>query len=582
MIEEVERLAKSDHGRTAVGLRRFDPRSASGERSDVESRLASIPEVIDREVRFIQRQLLAQAGAVSDRARRLDAMAGDLDDAVALIREQVNKTAEYVDTFAAAAVELEASNRELLDSMAGSAALTEAARSHMMRTSDTVTHLVRSAERIDDVVRIIKSIAGQTKMLALNATIESARAGEFGKGFAVVADEVKGLANETEHEIVEISETAKLIMNASSETTTMVESVGETISGISESSIRAQAASEDQLTASAEVAATAIRTKDAVDEIEHATENLGRVSIVTRASAAQMVSSAGGLTANVTSLGESVTNLIGHIAGSQVRPGLTFVTAATLECQGRRIDCYLTEFGDHSAMVNVPLGDLCIGSDGALHLQGYGSLRVRILLSSVLGTHLLLARDPANERVMSQVVAAATAEREHFGQIAKTFASGVLKVMEAGLVRGAITQHALFSDEYLPIQGTQPQQFEVAHLEFLETGVRSMVQETRARDPRIVFAVPIDRNGYIGVHDAEYSQPQRPGDFEWNEAHSRNRRIFDDKTGIAAARNELPLLVQAYPRRLDSTHEIMVQEYNVPIVVRRAHWGNVRLAVKPR
>jgi methyl-accepting chemotaxis protein len=47
------------------------------------------------------------------------------------------------------------------------------------------------------VIRLIDTIANQTKMLALNATIEAARAGEAGRGFAVVAGEVKQLAQQT-------------------------------------------------------------------------------------------------------------------------------------------------------------------------------------------------------------------------------------------------------------------------------------------------------------------------------------------------------------------------------------------------
>jgi methyl-accepting chemotaxis protein len=51
---------------------------------------------------------------------------------------------------------------------------------------------------LQDVVKNISGIAGQTNMLALNATIEAARAGEAGRGFAVVANEVKKLAAETQ------------------------------------------------------------------------------------------------------------------------------------------------------------------------------------------------------------------------------------------------------------------------------------------------------------------------------------------------------------------------------------------------
>ena len=65
------------------------------------------------------------------------------------------------------------------------------------RTSETsakMNSLSHNADEIGYVVRLINSVASQTKLLALNATIEAARAGDAGRGFAVVAGEVKALA----------------------------------------------------------------------------------------------------------------------------------------------------------------------------------------------------------------------------------------------------------------------------------------------------------------------------------------------------------------------------------------------------
>ncbi|MEZ1376627.1 methyl-accepting chemotaxis protein, partial [Enterobacter hormaechei] len=66
---------------------------------------------------------------------------------------------------------------------------------------ETVTHAVstmddirEASKRIEDITRVIESIAFQTNILALNAAVEAARAGEHGKGFAVVAQEVRALA----------------------------------------------------------------------------------------------------------------------------------------------------------------------------------------------------------------------------------------------------------------------------------------------------------------------------------------------------------------------------------------------------
>ncbi len=64
-------------------------------------------------------------------------------------------------------------------------------------TSEEMTALSDTAQKIGDIVKLIQDIAGQTNLLALNATIEAARAGEAGRGFAVVASEVKSLAVQT-------------------------------------------------------------------------------------------------------------------------------------------------------------------------------------------------------------------------------------------------------------------------------------------------------------------------------------------------------------------------------------------------
>ena len=72
-------------------------------------------------------------------------------------------------------------------------------------TNDGIRGLADIAQRIGDVIELIRTIAGQTNLLALNATIEAARAGESGRGFAVVASEVKSLAVQTAKATEEIS-----------------------------------------------------------------------------------------------------------------------------------------------------------------------------------------------------------------------------------------------------------------------------------------------------------------------------------------------------------------------------------------
>jgi methyl-accepting chemotaxis protein len=108
-----------------------------------------------------------------------------------------NEAFGSVRTAAAAANELSASIAEINSQLVRATEVVRAAAMEAQSTNEDIAGLARAAQKIDDVVKLIQSVAGQTNLLALNATIEAARAGTAGKGFAVVASEVKALAVQT-------------------------------------------------------------------------------------------------------------------------------------------------------------------------------------------------------------------------------------------------------------------------------------------------------------------------------------------------------------------------------------------------
>ncbi len=102
-----------------------------------------------------------------------------------------------VESAAAAADELSKSIAEINRQLVSASDVVGAATVEAQTTNTVISELAQSAQKINDVVKLIQSVAGQTNLLALNATIEAARAGTAGKGFAVVASEVKALAVQT-------------------------------------------------------------------------------------------------------------------------------------------------------------------------------------------------------------------------------------------------------------------------------------------------------------------------------------------------------------------------------------------------
>jgi methyl-accepting chemotaxis protein len=116
-----------------------------------------------------------------------------------------NEASSNVDTAATATNELSTSIAEISQQLHRTTEVVRASVREAETTNDQIAGLAEAAQKIGDVVKLIRDIAGQTNLLALNATIEAARAGEAGRGFAVVASEVKSLAVQTAKATEEIA-----------------------------------------------------------------------------------------------------------------------------------------------------------------------------------------------------------------------------------------------------------------------------------------------------------------------------------------------------------------------------------------
>ncbi|NLK08322.1 MAG: methyl-accepting chemotaxis protein [Firmicutes bacterium] len=81
---------------------------------------------------------------------------------------------------------------------------------------EVLAELFEQAGNMEGILQIISDVAEQTNLLALNAAIEAARAGDHGRGFAVVAEEVRGLAEQTQDSVEDITVMiTELVGNAS-------------------------------------------------------------------------------------------------------------------------------------------------------------------------------------------------------------------------------------------------------------------------------------------------------------------------------------------------------------------------------
>ena len=164
-------------------------------------------------------------------------------NAVSAAAEQVSAN---VQTVASGTEEMSASIREIAKSAADAARVASSAVSVAASTNRTVAKLGDSSAEVGNVIKVITSIAQQTKLLALNATIEAARAGEAGKGFAVVANEVKELAKETAKATEDISAKIEAIQADTRGAVNAIGEIGRIISQINDLQTTIASAVEEQ------------------------------------------------------------------------------------------------------------------------------------------------------------------------------------------------------------------------------------------------------------------------------------------------------------------------------------------------
>ena len=181
--------------------------------------------------------------------------------------------------------------------------------------------------------------------------------------------------------------------------------------------------------------------------------------------------------------------------------------------------------------------------------------------------------------VMDVIQSGSEIDDTKYFELAKSYGSQLSSAFEDGIANGQVTLANLFSQDYKLVEGSNPEQFLVPYLTFAEE-IMIPLQEAIAREnPNIVYVIATDTKGYLPSHLLKFSKPQG-NDPEWNIAHSRNRRIFTDKVGQRAAKNENNALLQTYRRDMGNGNFVLMKEINVPIMVNNKRWGNVRLAFK--
>ena len=220
--------------------------------------------------------LQKKATAMKSTAGELSLLASDMENQIHEATHSAARTVEQTRTVSDSTRQLQSVVENISDQVLQQTGLISDINAVATASRQDILELTRASEQINEIVHIVKNLAGETKLLALNARIEAARAGSAGKGFIVVAGEVRALSHQTETANEDIAVKIESIQNVSRtiiENTRMIET---RLEKLMEASRHISTAVEEQALVTGGMAqstqATSLDIKDVSDRIFRITD----------------------------------------------------------------------------------------------------------------------------------------------------------------------------------------------------------------------------------------------------------------------------------------------------------------------
>ena len=162
-------------------------------------------------------------------------------------------------------------------------------------------------------------------------------------------------------------------------------------------------------------------------------------------------------------------------------------------------------------------------------------------------------------------------------EVARGFADRVAAAAASALADNTLSRGDLFDTDYVPIPGTNPQLYRTGLNDWADRNWRSLLDEAKGGDTRIIAAACTDLNGFLPTHLTEKSR-KPTGDLAHDTAYCRNGRILFDTIDRKAKSSNAPYMMAVYRQEGDGRQYRVVRNVYIPLIVDGRRWGDFELA----
>jgi methyl-accepting chemotaxis protein len=147
-------------------------------------------------------------------------------------------------------------------------------------------------------------------------------------------------------------------------------------------------------------------------------------------------------------------------------------------------------------------------------------------------------------------------------------------VLQSAVDGAILTQDDIFDSQYVPVEGTQPQQFTTKFDAYIDEAC-AQFQSSFFKDSSVVYARAMDSNGYVPILIDSSASDKKYGKSAGGDPMAK--QILDGKRILRVVANTVEGFSQTYTS--ETTNEEIV-EFSAPIFVNGERWGAFSVGLK--